>query len=264
MFSFGNLNAYIPRGPNNPRLLKAMSGSVDDETARQGFFEALLNATLVLPVRSDQEKQISSWSSRHQFLLIDERGSPAVMAFTDWHALQRWQPGGASYFALPMIQLMREGFPSTASGLWLNVADRSARFVTRAEIARISGGLIAPTYSTQIERDLTPLHDEFRVEVPRPAPAALVHRIIESLQREHEVAQGFLMQVNRTGRSSRLVIGLRLSRVLEEQMIDALLRRVARAVNEGRSQRGTVEIMLLDYHRYQKASALLVPLFERH
>lgn len=241
-----------------------MSGSVEDETARQGFYEALLNATLVLPVRSAQEKQVSSWSSKHQFLLIDDyRGAPAVMAFTDWHALQRWQPGGTSFLALPMIQLLRDSFPSTASGLWLNLADRSARFVTRAEIARISGGLIAPTYSTQIEKELVPLHDEFRVQVPRPAPAALVHRIIECLQREHEVSQGFLLQVNRTARSSRLAIGLRLSRVLDEQVIDALLRRVARAVNEGRSQRGAVEVILLDYPRYQKVSSILVPLFER-
>ncbi|HQY87785.1 MAG TPA: SseB family protein [Tepidisphaeraceae bacterium] len=264
MFGFGNPNSHIPRGPNNPRLLKALSGSAEDEGARQGFYEALLNSTLVLPVRSAQEKQVSSWSSKHQFLLVeDSRGSPAVIAFTDWQALQRWQPTGASFLALPMIQLLRDSFPSTASGMWLNVADRSARFVTRAEIARISSGVIAPTYSTQIEKDLSPLHDEFRVEIPKPAPAPLVHRIIECLQREHEVAQGFLMQINRTARSSRLAIGLRLTRVIEEQTVDALLRRVARAVNEGRPQRGAVEVIVLDYNRYQKVSSIIVPIFER-
>jgi hypothetical protein len=163
--------------------------------------------------------------------------------------------------ALP--QLLRESFPPAAAGLWVNIADRASRFVSRQELAQITGGLVQPTYVQQISRELTPIHEDFDIEQPRTIPAMLVQRLRESLRNELDVSRGFIFQLNPGTRNRRLVVGIRMVRLLDEQPLDALLKRVRNAVNAGRSGKREVGVIVLDFAKYQQAVKKCAPMFER-
>lgn len=256
MFGFGDPNIYQPRAPANPRLLKALATSHDSTEAavRTNLFEALLNSVLLVPTCTETKALL---------LVEDERGLPAVCTFTDLAALQRWQPGGQAFLSLPTPQLLREGFPTTAAGLWINIADRASRFVSRAELAQVTGGLILPTYAAQVERDLAPLHAEFAPRPPGTMPTDLVARVIETMRHEADVVQAYLMEIEAPPKPARLCVGLRLVRVLEDVQLEALLRRTARAINHDVSRRRAIDVLVLDYKRYQIASGLMPAIWER-
>ena len=164
---------------------------------RTNLFEALLNSVLLVPTCSAGTKTL--------LLIEDERGQSAVCTFTDLAALQRWQPGGATFLSLPTPQLLREGFPTTACGLWINIADRASKFISRAELAQVTSGLILPTYVAQVERDLAPLHADFAPRPPGTLPTLLVARIIEVMRHESDVVQVFLMEIEAAPKPTRLV-----------------------------------------------------------
>lgn len=263
MFGFGDPNIYQPRAPANPRLLKALATAAgsSDQAVKLGLYEALMNSVLLIPTTGAASQ--AHPSPRTLLLVEDERGQPAVFAFTDLAAMHRWQPGSTTFLSLPTPQLLRESFPTTASGIWINIADRAARFVSRLELAQITSGLICPTYAAQIEKELAPLHNDFS---PRPAgtlPTDVLASIVETLRGEPDVVQAYVMEIDPMPKRMRLCVGLRLGRLLEDAQADALLRRVARAINRARSQRGTIDVILLDFRKHQTVAAVVPPIFER-
>jgi hypothetical protein len=257
MFGFGDPNIYQPRAPANPRLLKALATSHDseDQAQRTNLYEALLNSVLLVPTCDSQRKTV--------LLVEDEKGQPAVCTFTDLSALQRWTPTGQSFLSVPTPQLLREGFPTTAAGLWINIADRASRFVSRAELARVTGGLVLPTYVTQVERDLAPAHADFEPRSPGTLPTLLVGRVIEAIAREADVTQAFVLELEAAPKPARLCLGLRLARVLDDAAVDALLRRVARSINQDASRRRAIDVLVLDFKRYRIAAGVMPPIWER-
>lgn len=258
VFGFGDPNIYQPRAPANPRLLKALATSHDseDQAQRTNLYEALLNSVLIVPTCDPARKTV--------LLVEDEKGQPALCTFTDMAALLRWQPTGQTFLSLPTPQLLREGFPTTAAGLWINIADRNSRFVSRVELARVTGGLILPTYVSQVERDLTPVHADFEPRQPGTLPTLLVGRIVEAITREADVTQVFLMELEAPPKPKRLCVGLRLGRVLEDAAVDALLRRVARSINRDASRRRAIDVLVLDFNRYRIVSAMMPAIWERN
>jgi SseB protein N-terminal domain len=262
MFGFGDPNIYQPRAPANPRLLKALASAAasSDNAVRIGLYEALMNSVLIIPTTGPASHPNSA---AHSMLLVeDDKGQPAVFAFTDLAALQRWQPGSTTFLSLPVPQLLREGFPTTASGLWINIADRASRFVSRAELAQITSGLVCPTYAAQIEKELAPIHNDFS---PRPActlPTDLLARIVETLRHEADVVQAYVIEIDPMPKRTRLCVGLRLGRLLDDAATDALMRRVARSINRQRSQRGSIDVMLLDFKKHKAVAAVVPPLYE--
>lgn len=257
MFGFGDPNIYQPRAPANPRLLKALATSHEstEPAVRTNLFEALLNSVLIVPTCSTGTGTL--------LLVEDERGLPAVCTFTDLAALQRWQPASCAFLSLPTPQLLREGFPTTASGLWINIADRASRFVSRAELAQVTGGLILPTYIAQVERELAPLHADFAPRPPGTMPTELVARVIDVLGHEADVVQAYLMEIEAPPKPARLCVGLRLARVLEDGQLEALLRRAARAINDDASRRRAIDVLVLDFKRYRIVAAAMPPIWER-
>lgn len=258
MFGFGDPNIYQPRAPANPRLLKALATSHDnseDQAIRTNLYEALLNSVLLVPTCDAARKTV--------LLVEEDRGLPAICTFTDLAALQRWQPASMAFLSLPTPQLLREGFPTTAAGLWINIADRASRFVSRAELARVTGGLVLPTYVSQVERDLAPAHADFEPRSPGTLPTLLVGRVIEAVSREGDVTQAFLMELEAAPKPARLCLGLRLGRVIDDPAVEALLRRVARSINRDASRRRAINVLVLDFKRYRVAAATMLPIWER-
>lgn len=254
---FGDPNIYQPRAPANPRLLKALATSHEneDQAQRTNLYEALLNSVLLVPTCDAQRKTV--------LLVEDEKGQPAICTFTDLAALQRWHPTSLSFLSLPTPQLLREGFPTTAAGLWINIADRASRFVSRAELARMTGGLVLPTYVSQVERDLAPAYSDFAPRAPGTLPTLLVGRVIEAITREADVTQAFVMEIEAAPKPARLCLGLRLGRVLDDAMVDSLLRRVARSINRDASRRRAIDVLVLDFKRHRIAADTMPPIWER-
>lgn len=281
-----------PRAPANPRLLKALASTAEplpnpsghkpadkptgnavaptdksqaatdkpnptgEAANRQAIYDALLHANLLMPVEQDAKPA--------RFILADDdRGSPTVIAFTDVQALQRWQPGSTSFLALPLLQMLRESFPHLATGLWLNVADRANCFLSRAELARITGGLIAPTYLRQVELDLAPLHEDFNVESPGPVTAQLSSRIRNAIASEPEVASAYLFQLRYRDGTRRLALGVRLLRLLDESLVDRMLHRIARHINLPGTPRPHLDAIVLNFDRYQAVRQVVPPIHER-
>jgi hypothetical protein len=268
---FGDPTQHPPRAPANPRLLKALSAAAgsNDAAVRHGLYEALLNSTIVVPVRPGEGQSLTLRSvgptrGPVELLMVeDEKGTSAVPVFTDFHAMQRWMPGNLSFVAVPLHQFLRESFPCSASGIWLNIADRASRFVSRQELAAIASSLVSPTYAQQVERDLSPVHADFAVEPLDPMPGDLVQRLIRAIKPERDVTQGFLMKVIGPDRSARLAAAIRLARVLDDPGTDALLKRIARQLNEGRARRRSIEVVLLDYARYSVVRRTIEPIYEQ-
>ena len=268
MFGFGDPNIYQPRAPVNPRLLKALARvctHADDATIRHGFFEALMNSVLLIPTQPVVGGASMQRAATNFLLVEDERGQPAVCVFTDLAALQRWQPQiKAGFLSVPTPQLLRESFPTCATGLWLNIGDRASRFVSRAELAQITGGLICPTYATQVEKELAPLHAQFTPHLPATLPTGLIERLHEALRKEADVVQAYVMELDPNPRRRRLCVGLRLLRLLDDPQIDALSQRIARAANDAKlHRRGTIDVIVLDYKKHRIVSELMPPIFER-
>ena len=236
---------------------------------RHGLYEALLNSTIVVPVRPGEGQPLSLKSvgptrGPVELLMVeDERGTSAVPVFTDFHAMQRWMPGNLSFVAVPLHQFLRESFPCTASGIWLNIADRASRFVSRHELALIASSLVSPTYAQQVDRDLSPVHADFAVEPLVPMPGDLVQSLIRAARPERDVTQAFLMKVIGPDRRARLAAAIRLGRVLDDQASDALLKRIARQLNAGRARRRAIEVVLLDYARHAVVRKTVAPIYEQ-
>lgn len=264
MAFFNDPTSHKPRAPSNPRLLKALhavSGS-EDAQVRHGLYEALINSTILVPTLSPEP---DSKKKRDPDLLMveDERGAMVVPAFTDLQALQRWQPGALAFVAVPVLQFLRESFPSTASGIWLNIADRSSRFVSRGELSQIAGSMVAPTYAEQVAKDLTPAYEDFKVEPVAPLPGELVSRVIAACRREADVAQAFVMNIPRGQGRARLAVGVRFARLLEDVQIDAVLKRIATSINTGRSRRKSIEVLPLDFKRYGVVKGAVAPVYDQ-
>jgi hypothetical protein len=263
MSGFGDPNVYQPRAPANPRLLKALSSSTTDPQARLGFYEALMNSVVLLPTSSVASDSTSIIADKKFLLIEDEKGVPAVCAFTDLAAMQRWQPGSTAFFWLPMPQFLRESFPASAGGIWINIADRSARFVSRQELSQVTSGLICPSYATQVEKELAPVHAEFEPHLPPTLPDELLARIITTVRREGDIASAYVMELDPKPKKARLCVGLRLTRLLEEPQIDQLLRRVARQINVRRLHRGTIDVIILDFAKHKTVAGKIPAAFER-
>lgn len=264
MSGFGDPNVYQPRAPANPRLLKALSSSITDAAARHGFYEALMNSVVLLPTATVPSDTLPVASEKTFLLIEDEKGVPAVCAFTDLAAMQRWQPGSTGFLSLPMPQFLRESFPASAGGIWINIADRAARFVSRAELSQVTSGLICPSYAAQVEKELAPPHADFKPQLPGMIPDELLARILATLRKEADVASAYLMEVDPKPKRARLCVGLRLARLLEEPQVDQLLRRVARQINVRRLHRGTIDVILLDFVKHQAVAAKVPAIFERN
>jgi hypothetical protein len=261
---FADPHAHHPRAPANPRLLKALSSAhnTTDLTLKNGLYEALLNSTLVIPVASEVSGT-GAGRGRQQFLLVEDDHGPTVPVFSDLQAMQRWQPGATQFVSVPMTQLLRESFPPAVSGIWLNLADRTARFVSRAELSHITGGLIQPSYAQQVEVELAPLHEDFEVKMIEPMPVELVQKLSATLRREADVASGYLFQVNTGVKGERVAVGIRLTRLLEPAQIEQLLKRIKKSLTGPSVYRGTIDVIVLDYAKHKKVGAAMPALFER-
>lgn len=261
MSAFGDSNIHQPRAPVNPRLLKALSSSTTDPAARLGFYEALMNSVVLLPTTAAPVP--GAVSPGKSFLLIEDEQGVSVCAFTDLAAMQRFQPGSTAFLSLPMPQFLRESFPAAAGGIWINIADRSARFVSRAELSQVTSGLICPSYTAQVEKELAPPHADFDPQLPAPLPDELAHRIVTTLRREPDVAGAYVLELDPKPKKARLCVGLRLGRLLEEAQVDQLLRRVARQINVRRLHRGTIDVMVLDFAKHKTVAGRIPAIFER-
>jgi hypothetical protein len=268
---------HQPRSPANPRLLKALATAAtapaapNDAAARQSLYEALLNSVLLIPTGFTPldgaltTSNVAPRGKTPQFLLIEDDHGAAVPGFTDIQAMQRWQPGATGFIAMPLPQLLRESFPSTASGIWLNLADRAARFVSRAELAQFTGGMIQPTYLAQVEKDLSPPHSEFIAKLPEALPADVVQRLRDTLKRESDVSAGYVLEVaSSPNPRGRVVLGIRLARLLEPPAMETLLKRIAIHANPKKVHRGTaIDVLILDYHKYKQIAGTVPAIYER-
>ncbi len=263
MSGFGDPNVYQPRAPANPRLLKALSSSTTDPQARHGFYEALMNSVVLVPTTTVTTDSLPSTADKKFLLVEDEKGVPAVALFTDLAAMQRWQPGSTGFLSLPMPQFLRESFPASAGGVWINIADRSARFVSRQELSQVTSGLICASYAAQIEKELAPLYADFEPHLPPTLPDELLTRIVTTIRREADVASAYVMELDPKPKKARLCVGLRLGRLLEEAQIDQLLRRVARQINVRRLHRGTIDVIVLDFAKHKAVAGKIPATFER-
>jgi hypothetical protein len=265
MSFFHDPTSHPPRAPSNPRLLKALStaSASTDLSARNGLYEALMNSVVLIPT-SVPVADAGRIEPKKQFIVVeDERGVPAVPVFSDLQALQRWAPGSTGFISLPVVQFLREAFPPHAGGLWINIADRAARFVSRSELSHVTSGLISPSYARQIENEVLPVHGDFDPELNTTLPAQTVARIVACVAREQDVAQAYLMELTPRPRGKRLVVGLRTVRLLEEAQVEQLLRRVARLINARRLHRGGIDVILLDFARHRVVAARMPPIYER-
>ncbi|MFT3787143.1 MAG: SseB family protein [Tepidisphaeraceae bacterium] len=266
---------HQPRAPANPRLLKALataSGS-NDLAVKNGLYEALLNSVLLIPTTSTpQDGSTPSTTSlplsrgrKQQFLLIEDEQGAAVPGFTDLQAMQRWQPGATGFVSMPLPQLLRESFPSACTGIWLNVADRSARFVSRAELAQFTGGMVQATYVEQVERDLVPPHTQFDAKLPETLlPGEVVLRIVEVLKHEPDIASGYVLHVEPGVKRGRVALGLRLVRLLEPPIVEALLKRVMIGINQSKLHRGgAIDVLVLDYAKFKSIAGAVPPVYEK-
>jgi hypothetical protein len=262
MAAFSDPHFHQPRAPANPRLLKALASAhgSSDVAVKNGLYEALLNSTLVIPTHALEPDQ---GKHRREFLLIDDDQGPSIPAFSDLQAMQRWQPGATQFISVPMTQLLRESFPPAATGLWLNLADRASRFVSRAELAQITGGLIQPSYTQQVESELAPLHEEFDVRLPEPMPGDFVQHLITTLRREPDIASGYLIDVHTGVKGRRVAVGLRLVRLLEPNHIEQLLKRVKKSLTGSTLYRGSIDVMVLDFAKHKKVCAVMPAIYER-
>lgn len=263
MSGFGDPNVYQPRAPANPRLLKALASSTTDPQARHGFYEALMNSVVLVPTRTVPSDDAPISADKKFLLIEDEKGVPAVCLFTDLPAMQRWQPGSTGFLSLPMPQFLRESFPASAGGVWINIADRSARFVSRQELSQVTSGLICPSYTAQVEKELAPIHADFDPHLPPTLPDELLTRIVTTIRKEADVASAFVMELDPKPKKARLCVGLRLTRLLEEPQIDQLLRRIARQINVRRLHRGTIDVIVLDFAKHKAVAGRIPAIFER-
>ena len=263
MSGFGDPNVYQPRAPANPRLLKALSSSSTDPAARHGFYEALMNSVVLVPTKSVMSDSSLGAADKKFLLIEDEKGVPAVCAFTDLAAMQRWQPGSTGFLSLPMPQFLRESFPAAAGGIWINIADRAARVVSRAELSQVTSGLICASYTAQIEKELAPLHADFEPHLPGTLPTELLNRIISTVRKEGDIASAFVMELDPKPKKARLCVSLRLTRLIEEAQVDQLLRRVARQINVRRLHRGTIDVIVLDFTKHKVVAGTVPAIFER-
>jgi hypothetical protein len=276
--AFTDPTFHQPRAPANPRLLKALATAAcapaapNDAAAKQSLYEALLNSVLLIPTScvpldgaNATSGNLTPRGKSPQFLLIEDDHGAVIPGFTDLQAMQRWSPGATGFISVPVPQLLRESFPSTASGIWLNVADRAARFVSRAELAQITGGMIQPTYLSQVEKDLAPPHSEFVAKLPDALPADVIQRLQDALKREPDVSAGYVLEVETSPKPrGRVVLGVRLARLLEPQAMDLLLKRIAINVNPKHAHRGAaIDVLILDYQKFKQIAGAVPAIYER-
>jgi hypothetical protein len=265
MAFFGDPYFHQPRSPANPRLLKALSSASgsNDVAVRNGLYEALMNSVVLIPTSTVVADSIDPDGTSTFIMVEDERGQPAVPIFTDIQALQRWSPGSVQFISLPMPQFLRETFPPHANGVWVNLADRAGRFVSRSELSQVTSGLIRASYTSQVETELVPVHADFSPSLNTTLPAEIVARMVDAIRREMDVAQAYLMELSPGPKRKRLAVGLRLTRLLEDSQIESLVRRVARSINSARLHRGAIDVLVLDFARHRIVSRMMPPIFER-
>jgi hypothetical protein len=79
--------------PENPELLEAMTALAADngsERARHRMYNAMLNATFLVPLSPEAD---ASADAGEEFLVFEQLdGRPVYGVFTDWTSLQLWEP----------------------------------------------------------------------------------------------------------------------------------------------------------------------------
>jgi SseB protein N-terminal domain/SseB protein C-terminal domain len=272
--SFGDPTWNQPKTPSNPRLLRALSNLTGDDVSRRQFYDALLNSTLFVPTELNSfQTPIQPLPPHKQtFLLIeDEQGHNTLPAFTDLQALRRFtnQPDSQAYVTMPLQELLTN-LPTEAAGLWLNLADRASRVVSRGELSQITGGLVTTSVAEAMRREVAPPGAKLNFRIPANIPTGLVDRARAALNQEPEVAVGYLVLITQKGKRGRLAVGIRLTRVVDDATVDKILFRVRRYVNqplrktEGvRPKRVAVHCVLLDQATYEAISKALPPIYEQ-
>jgi hypothetical protein len=71
------------------------------------------------------------------------------------------------------------------------------------------------------------------------------------------------MEIEASPKPTRLCVGLRVGRVLEDGPLEQLLRRTARAINRDASRRRAIDVLVLDFKRYRVTAAAMPPIWER-
>jgi len=271
---FGDPNWNQPKTPSNPRLLRALANLTGDDVTRRQFYDALLNSTLFVPT----ETHLIQTTDKGQPLLLveDEQGHNSLPAFTDLQALRRWmtQPKDSSdepspYITMPLQELLTN-LPAEAAGLWLNLADRASRLVSRGELSQITGGLVTTSVAEAMRREVAPPGAKLNFRVPSNLPNGLVDRVRRVLNSEPDVSVGYLVLITQKGKRGRLAVGVRLIRLMEDALVDKLLFRVRRGINlpmrtsDGvRAKRVAVHCVLLDAPTYEAISKALPPIYEQ-
>jgi len=311
---FGDPDWNLPKTPSNPRLLRALSNLSPDDVGKRQLYDALLNSTLFIPteavvstppenrvetkveingeIRRDirgkisGQVQIASVPGRlgsGPFLLVeDEQGHNTLPVFTDIQALRRWTISSADksaendYVTMPLQELLTN-LPVEAAGIWLNLADRGSRHVSRMELSQITGGLVTTTVAEAMRREVAPPGAKLNFRVPSSLPGGVVERVRLVLSKEPDVSIGYLVLISQKGRRGRLAVGIRLTRLLDDNEIDRLLFRIRRAVNTHlgtaaggfhthsapRPRRVAVHCVLIDAQTHAAISKMLPPIYEQ-
>jgi hypothetical protein len=84
--------------PENPDLIEAMTrlaGNNTDEQARVAMYNAMLNATFLVPLSPDVD---DADDGGEEFMVLERvQGRPVFAVFTDWASLQLWNPRTCPY-----------------------------------------------------------------------------------------------------------------------------------------------------------------------
>lgn len=84
--------------PENPSLIAAMRKVAKgfDEAIRRAMYTELLNATLLVPIRTGHDDDAVE-ETFVDFETHVPTGRPTLGAFTDWNSLRLWEPRGHAY-----------------------------------------------------------------------------------------------------------------------------------------------------------------------
>lgn len=107
--------------PENPSLVAAMRQVAKgfDESVRRSMYTELLNATLLVPIRSAPGEDIES-GSFVDFETHAATGRPTLGAFTDWVSLRLWEPRGHVYEPIHGSILFEMALERNPVGLRIN------------------------------------------------------------------------------------------------------------------------------------------------
>lgn len=107
--------------PQNPELVEAMTALASDngsEQARHRMYNALLNATFLVPLAPDVEDDADAGE---EFLVLERLdGRPVYGVFTDWSSLQLWNPRTCPYVPVHGSELFQLAHDLSLAMLQIN------------------------------------------------------------------------------------------------------------------------------------------------